>query len=100
LARTVSNLVARLAFVVGLLLASLAPRVALAHEVRPALIQITETGPGRYDVVWKQPMVGDMTIHMAPHLSSGAIDGAPTSQTSSPGFLIRTWRIAFWCQLV
>jgi hypothetical protein len=70
------------------------PRVAAAHEVRPALIQITETGPGRYDVVWKQPMVGDMTIHMVPHLSSGVIDRAPTRETSSPGFVVRTWRIA------
>jgi hydrogenase/urease accessory protein HupE len=71
-----------------------APRTAQAHEVRPALIQITETGPGAYEVIWKQPMVGDMAIHLVPHLSSGAIDKDPTSQTSSPGFLIRTWRIA------
>jgi hypothetical protein len=81
------------AAVVVLTLAFAAPRVGLAHEVRPALIQITETGPGAYEVVWKQPMVGDLTIHMVPHLSSGAIDREPMSQSSSPGFLIRTWRI-------
>ena len=69
------------------------PSSAAAHEVRPALIQITETGPGAYEVVWKQPMVGDMTIHMVPHLSSGAIDKPPTSETASPGFIVRTWRI-------
>ncbi len=76
-----------------LLVAVAAPIWAWAHEVRPALIQITETGPGHYDVVWKQPMVGDMTVHMVPHLSSGVIDHAPTSETSSPGFVVRTWRI-------
>ena len=81
--------------VAGLVLAAMlfGAGLASAHEVRPALIQITETAPGRYDVVWKQPMVGDMTIHLVPHLSSGVIDRAPSSQSSSPGFLIRTWRI-------
>jgi len=81
-----------LALLVGLLLA--APRPAAAHEVRPALIQITETGAGAYDVVWKQPIVGDMTIHMVPHLSSGAIDKPAASETSSPGFVVRTWRVS------
>ena len=69
------------------------PSSAAAHEVRPALIQITETGPGAYEVVWKQPMVGDMTLHMVPHLSSGAIDQPPSSEMAAPGFVVRTWRI-------
>lgn len=77
-----------------LLLALLVPRLAAAHEVRPALIQITEAGPGRYDVVWKQPMVGDMTIHMDPHLSSGTIDREPASEEVQPGFVVRTWHVA------
>ena len=25
---------------------------AVAHESRPALLQLTETDPGRYDVLW------------------------------------------------
>jgi len=75
-------------------LTALAPRLATAHEVRPALIQITETGPGRYDVVWKQPMVGDMTVHLVPHLSSGAIDRAPAREEGQPGFVVRTWHVA------
>ena len=76
-----------------LLFAAIASGAALAHEIRPALIQITEMGPGRYDVLWKQPMVGDMTLHLVPHLSSGVIDKDPSSTTSAPGFLIRTWRV-------
>jgi hypothetical protein len=84
----------RLVAFFALLVALTAPGLAPAHEVRPALIQIMEAGPGRYDVVWKQPMVGDMTIHMVPHLSSGIIDRAPTSETVSPGFVIRTWHVS------
>ncbi|WP_309605911.1 HupE/UreJ family protein [Phenylobacterium sp.] len=76
-----------------LLFVATAPGGASGHEIRPALIQITEMGPGRYDVVWKQPMVGDMTLHMVPHLSSGVIDREASSTTSAPGFLTRTWRV-------
>ncbi|WP_374572425.1 HupE/UreJ family protein [Phenylobacterium sp.] len=67
---------------------------AQAHEVRPALLQITESAPGRYEVVWKQPMVGDMALHLAPHLSSGAIDRPADRQSGAPGFLIRVWTVA------
>lgn len=71
---------------------ALAP-LAQAHEVRPALLQITETAPGRYEVVWKQPVVGEMAIRLVPHLSGGAIDRPPDRQSVSPGFLIKAWRV-------
>jgi hypothetical protein len=75
------------------LLCMAAGGAAGAHEVRPALVQITETAPGDYDVIWKQPVVGDMAIRLAPHLSSGAIDRPPNAESSAPGFLIRSWRV-------
>ena len=68
--------------------------VALAHEVRPALLQIVERPAGGYDVTWKQPVVGDMAIRLAPHLSGGALDRAPDSQAATAGYLLKTWRIA------
>jgi hypothetical protein len=71
----------------------LAPWRALAHEVRPALIQIVETGPGAYDVTWKQPVVGDMALRLAPHLSSGVLDRPPSGEADAPGFLVRTWQV-------
>jgi hydrogenase/urease accessory protein HupE len=67
--------------------------MARAHEVRPALLQIALTGPGDYDVTWKQPTVGDMAVHLVPHLSSGAIDGEPATQEAAPGFLIKLWHV-------
>ncbi|WP_293459390.1 HupE/UreJ family protein [Phenylobacterium sp.] len=87
-----AKVLAALAGFVALLVAVIALPAA-AHEVRPALIQITESAPGDYEVVWKQPVVGDMAIHLVPHLSSGAIDKQPTAETSAPGFLIRSWRV-------
>ena len=75
-----------------LALVTLAPS-AYAHEVRPALLQIVETGPGDYDVTWKQPTVGDMAVHLVPHLSGGALEKPPASADAEPGFLIKTWRV-------
>ncbi len=40
------------------LVAALAPRL-LAHEMRPAYLELRETGPAMYDVLWKVPGRGD-----------------------------------------
>lgn len=66
---------------------------AAAHEVRPALLQIVETTPGAYEVTWKQPTVGEMAVHLAPHLSGGALDRPPDAQSAAPGFLVKQWRV-------
>lgn len=34
-------------------------RSAAAHEVRPAYLEIRETAPGTYDILWKVPARGD-----------------------------------------
>jgi hypothetical protein len=66
---------------------------AFAHEVRPALLEIAQRGPGDYDVTWKQPMVGDLTVHLVPHLSGHGLEGPPAREETQPGFLIRTWHV-------
>jgi len=86
----VSRLAALVAFVVALLL----PAWAAAHEVRPALLQITEQAPGRYQVFWKQPVMGDVAVRLSPHLSSGWLETQPDDEYAAPGFLVRTWTIA------
>ncbi len=37
--------------------ASALPVTAVAHEVRPAYLQLTELSAGRFEVVWKQPVI-------------------------------------------
>lgn len=66
---------------------------AAAHEVRPALLQIVERGPHAYNVTWKQPAMGEMVIHLTPHLSGGALDRPPATESLEPGFVQRTWRV-------
>ena len=35
---------------------------AWAHESRPAYLEITETAPGRYDVLWRTPLLAGMRL--------------------------------------
>ncbi len=35
---------------------------AHAHEVRPAVLEIKETAPGRYDVLWRTPLLSGMRL--------------------------------------
>lgn len=54
-------------FLMSLLLLS---PVLVAHEIRPALLQITQKQEGHYDVVWKRPVSAGQTIDILPELPS------------------------------
>lgn len=71
----------------------LASTTALAHEVRPALVQIEELGPGDYDVVWKRPVVGDLALRLEPRLSGGALKQQQPSIQPGPGFATYRWKV-------
>jgi hypothetical protein len=50
-----------------LLLTGLGAAVNLhAHEIRPALLTITEQKPGWFEVTWKVPMRGDGIVAIKP----------------------------------
>lgn len=82
---------AALLLLAGTLLLPLGP--ALAHEVRPALVQIVEATSGAAEVTWKQPVAGEVAIRLSPRLSGGALDRPPDSETISPAYRIRVWRL-------
>jgi hydrogenase/urease accessory protein HupE len=42
---------------------------ALAHELRPGYLEIRETAAHRYDVLWKQPALGDLRLSIDPVLA-------------------------------
>jgi hydrogenase/urease accessory protein HupE len=49
------------AFLLFVVTASLV-RGVLAHESRPAYLEIKETAPGRYDVLWRTPLLAGMRL--------------------------------------
>ena len=58
-----ARLLSRVRFLV-LAVALLSALPAAAHEVRPAYLAIAELEAGRFSVVWKIPMRGDLVMPM------------------------------------
>lgn len=54
-----------------LLIAVASASSALAHDSRPAYLQITETTPGRYDVVWRTPLLSGMRLPVVVRFPAG-----------------------------
>jgi hypothetical protein len=56
----------------GVLLAGLAQAPGTwAHESRPAHLEVTETAPGRYDVLWRTPLLSGMRLPVAIRFPDG-----------------------------
>jgi hydrogenase/urease accessory protein HupE len=68
--------------------------LAAAHEIRPAYLEIREHSAERLDIVWKQPVVGDVALPLHPSLSSGWLDPARAVATYSDTYMIRRWTVA------
>jgi len=66
---------------------------ACAHEVRPAYLEIIQPHANEYDVTWKQPVRGELALHLDPHLSNSWLERSPDQQYAAGGFLIRRWVI-------
>ncbi len=46
----------------ALLAVGLAPAAARAHETRPAYLELRETAPGQFDVLWRTPVLAGMRL--------------------------------------
>jgi len=63
-----------------------------AHEVRPALVQLTQRGPHEFELLWKQPVNGDVALHLVPSLSGGGLDREPDVSSVAPAYALKLWR--------
>jgi hypothetical protein len=71
-------------------LLGLASSDVLAHEARPAYLEIRETGPGRYDLLWKTPVLSGMRLPVALQVPRSALTvGEATIQELSDSRLER-----------
>jgi hydrogenase/urease accessory protein HupE len=80
----------RLAF---LLLASLAGLAAQADIFRPAYLELRETEPGRYDVLWKVPALGDRRLAARVRLPEGTQNVTEPAGHFEGGAFLERWRI-------
>jgi len=58
-------------FLAALLIALTALSAARAHEIRPAYLDLKETAPGRYDVLWRTPVLSGMRLPLVLQLPDG-----------------------------
>jgi hydrogenase/urease accessory protein HupE len=75
------------------LLFSLWAVTAIAHEIRPGYLEIREDAAGTVDIIWKQPVVGDLALAINPQLSSGWLDQEPIEIIGTETALVKHWRI-------
>jgi hypothetical protein len=64
-----------------------------AHELRPAYFEIVESPAGQVTVLWKQPLLGELALPIAPALSAGWLERYPPQASTTDEFLIRRWEI-------
>lgn len=63
---------------------SLLSLAAIAHESRPAYLEMKESAPGRFSVVWRTPVLAGMRLPVALKLPDGVHDVAEPSVQELP----------------
>ncbi|MGH9399042.1 MAG: HupE/UreJ family protein, partial [Thermoanaerobaculia bacterium] len=84
----------RRAALLGLLGAVAAAVPLSAHEMRPGYLELREKAPGRYEVLWKQPAVGEMRLKLDPVFPETCKLAAPGSLEQVPGALVTRLTLA------
>jgi hydrogenase/urease accessory protein HupE len=62
-----------------------------AHEVRPAYLELTETAPGQFSVLWKVPALGELVLALQPVLPAACVPVTPTNERNVNGALVGRW---------
>jgi len=77
----------------GLLLAlAIVSGPARAHEIRPAYLEIKETAPGQYSLLWKTPVLSGMRLPIALKLPAGLRNvKEPVVQELTDSLVERRW---------
>jgi len=66
---------------------------ALAHEIRPAFLQVREIEPLVYDFLWKTPARGEMRLALNVIQPESCINVAAPRSTLVDGAVIQRWRV-------
>ncbi len=61
---------------------------AVAHEVRPGYLELRESDPTTYTLLWKRPTGGEVEIQIAPAIPEGCRLATPDRQQLTPGAVL------------
>jgi hydrogenase/urease accessory protein HupE len=82
-------------FLATMFMALLSSTKSEAHEIRPALLNITETEPGWFEVMWKVPIFEGEVLEIAPIFPDGfKVIGMP-SNNILPGHIIQYFSVQY-----
>jgi hydrogenase/urease accessory protein HupE len=68
--------------------------VALAHESRPGFLELRETSPDQYEVLWKQPANGEYALRMGPLFPPDCTVSGSQNAELLPGALVSRFHVA------
>lgn len=68
------------------------PLVAVAHEVNPAFLELTEVETGQFEVVWKQPIKDGRRLKLDPIFPEGC-EGSPIALEGAAGAVVSRWTL-------
>ena len=67
---------------------------ARAHEVRPGFLQLEETVPGEFSVLWKVPTLGGLRLRLDPLFPEDCEATSPIESVDTPGARVERWSLA------
>jgi hydrogenase/urease accessory protein HupE len=64
-----------------------------AHEMRPGYLEIRETAPAAYELLWKLPVRGGRQLQLAPQLPDLCRPLAPAASYATAGAQVTRWTV-------
>ncbi len=65
-----------------------------AHEVQPGYLELQETMPGRYEILWKVPRRGGMHLRLTPVLPENCSALTPVASYRTTDASVQRWTVA------
>jgi hypothetical protein len=81
----------KIASFVGFLLTILIPTLASGHEIRPALLEIKETAPHHYNLLWRTPVMAGMRLPVVLGVPDARDLRTPAIEEFSDSLAERRW---------
>ena len=66
---------------------------AAAHELRPAFLELTETAPDAFDVLWKVPAIGEARLALDATLPENCREAVPRTASDTGNAVSSRWQV-------
>ncbi|MBW2367612.1 MAG: HupE/UreJ family protein [Deltaproteobacteria bacterium] len=66
-----------------------------AHEIRPAYLQMIENQPGRFEILWKQPVLAGRMLRIRPVFPHGFEALTPPVVSRTAGARVERWQVRY-----